>query len=55
MHISQGQLDEFKEIFWQEFGVEISDKEAQKKATNLISLMKALLKHKYEMAQKKTA
>lgn len=55
MHISQEQLDEFKKIFRQEFGIEISDKEAEVKAANLITLMKVILKHKQEIAQKKIA
>ena len=55
MYISQEQLDEFKKIFRKEFGIEISDKEAHMKAANLITLMKVILKHKQEMAQKKVA
>ena len=38
--ISEEQLEEFKLIYKEEFGKEISDKEALDKALNLVNLMK---------------
>ena len=55
MNISDEQLNEFKEIYSQEFNISLTDKEAEVKAANLITLMKVILKHKQEMAQKKVA
>ncbi len=46
MYISQEQLDNFKEIYLQEFNIFLTDKEANSKAAALLTLMKAILKHK---------
>ena len=42
--ISKEALDEFKMIWKKEFGTDISDEEALKRATNLLNLFKAVYK-----------
>ncbi len=44
IHLNQSQIDEFKRIWLQEFGEEISDAEAIKHGTKLIELIKAIYK-----------
>ncbi len=42
MQISKEALEEFKEIYKREFGVELSDADTLDKATRLLTLMKAV-------------
>lgn len=42
--ISKIALSEFKEIYLREYGEELADKEALEKATQFLSLMKAIYK-----------
>lgn len=42
MSLSETAIKEFKEIYYKEFGAILSDKEAEEKGTNLISLFKII-------------
>jgi len=42
MSLSETAIKGFKEIYYEEFGVMISDEEAEEKGTNLISLFKII-------------
>ncbi len=42
MHLSREAINDFKAIYRKEFGVELSDAEAEKMARNLLSLFQAL-------------
>lgn len=42
MSLSEIAIEEFKEIYYKEFGTTISDEEAEEKGTNLISLFKII-------------
>jgi aldehyde:ferredoxin oxidoreductase len=44
MQLSKEVIEEFKQIYKQEFGEEISDQEAMEKATRLINLMRIICK-----------
>jgi hypothetical protein len=43
MNISKEDLQEFKKIYYQEFGVELNDNEAYESASNLTGFMKILI------------
>lgn len=43
MDISKESLEEFKEIYYKEFGERLSDDEARESAINLLSFMKILI------------
>ncbi len=45
MRLSQQDLDEFKQIYKEEFGEEISNAEALDMGLNLVNLFTAMLKH----------
>lgn len=42
--VSSKQLKKFKEIYLRNFNIELSDEEATRQATDLLNLMKILLK-----------
>ena len=42
--IPDGYLKKFKDIYLKKFGIELSDEEATRQATDLLNLMKVLLK-----------
>ena len=43
MRITISELEEFKEIFFEEFGVKLNDLEAMKKAINVLNGVKLIL------------
>jgi len=43
MNISQSQIEEFKQIYKETFGVDLDDKTALDKAQNLLCFFKAIL------------
>lgn len=49
MKIDDEQLSEFKELYYEQFGVELNDDEARSQARDLLQLMKAV----YQPARKK--
>lgn len=44
MQLSKEQLEQFKQLYKERFGEELSDKEALDQATNLVNLIKATYK-----------
>lgn len=50
--LSKKLIDEFKQIMKEEYGVELSDLEAHKAATNLVGYFDLLLKLDYENKSK---
>ncbi len=55
--ISQEALEEFKAIYKNQFGIELSDQDALEKATKLLTLMKAvykpITKEQYDTVEKR--
>ena len=47
MRITKEELEEFKQIYFEEFGVLLNDLEAMKKALNLLSGIEMILKFEH--------